>query len=278
MRIRLSQLRSIIVEEVRRQLLEAPLEDVLPATNPNVTRRFPPPDDPSRVRDPKAVSKFFGSPSFRLKAEATFRLWNIPVIIQPVSVAEKSAFSLSPDMQRSRLLSGDAAKEILSTAGVDDDRRASLVEAMGRGAVVILALNSFLLKGFLPTPWMLIHALWDNFGTDGSEGFPADFNKVRYGLYDRIKKFDSRRVIAAMTMGSARGGQLNGNFADIVSELLTQATVTTKGVVFKATGDADLDAGLEGIADWLNSLDLRGLVERTLKGHVLVLAAENAED
>ncbi len=238
MKIRLSQLRSIIKEEVSRILSEVPLEDITPVIDAR--------DDKSDEKLYTGVKKFHKTDQYKAKAEAAFRTWPFPVYIIPVVGRNKS-------YNRTTIYEADEGIEILRRLNLNYDLE-DLTKKLAEGGTVFLNSSTVLAKGQLPTPWMMIHALFDETGSGN-----GPFTRMAQEVFDLVEKtsapdadgksISSANLVRRMTMGSARNAFEKKNpsdedktilqsDSDIAAELATQAVITTSGVRF-ITDDGD---------------------------------------
>lgn len=280
MKIRLSQLRRIIQEEVSRVVQEAPFADVLPTAAGPIDDYADDEEDSDKGRE--KVSRFFSTQAWRNKAKKAFRLWDIPVYVLPVHTSARYKLDLDFVERRMKILDPSEGFDIVEEGKfAPPEVTQSLRAAVEGGGLLILAVTQSLKKGFLPTPWMLVHGFFDS--QVGLEGVDPKISELQEELSNVFEDFDASGelpdVADLMTMKSARTGYLKDMPpTDFVGELLTQAALTTSGVTFKPSGDPDLDDRLAGIADRINSADVRRLIQNNLKGRVLVLATEFSEE
>ena len=111
----------------------------------------------------------------------------------------------------------------------------------------MFAMASKLIEGFLPSPWMIMHAMFDN---EGDAPLVHEFYELAEESGVVFEKFNV--VCSALTMKSARNHEIQ-NETDILAEILTQAVVTANGFVYNETGDEEVDAFLEQAASLVSS-------------------------
>lgn len=221
--------------------------------------------------------KFHSSPLYKRKAAAAFRLFGMPVYIVPV-YRRGLAYG-----GRGAYVGWEEAAPLLDRSGLDADAVRRDVEG---GGTVILAASKQMVEGFLPTPWMLLHALFDDLATSAAESRSL-LRATVSPVYDRIVDVSlegpwgrddfMRALVGSMTMRSAREGKLNiDTIDDIASELCIQAAVSSRGCVIKEfEGDEEIDGALRGLQDFVNGLDVRGALEGYLRGRVVQVQGEN---
>jgi len=135
------------------------------------------------------------------------------------------------------------------------------------GNTVILSLTQMLSKGFLPTPWMLVHALFE---TDWSH-----FEDEKWAVDEAMGEMglSSRNILKFATMKSARDNNIQSD-VDFVSEMLTQAVVTKKGLHFnkeiaKKPETVEKLTRLEELVN--DEINIRQKVFDKLKGKIVVV-------
>lgn len=200
---------------------------------------------PSRNLGPEAsttttaLNKFHGSKSFEQKATAAFAAMPYPVWILPV-LRNSGPGRLLNQKFRAESYTSRKGIEALKAAGVTGVDFKDLHEKMKSGATIIVSLVAGFDKNFWPTPWMVIHAMFDN----TPDEWPAQLLDVHEELEEIVMEghWESETSVVeliedCMTMTSATSGTLQGS-GDIIPELLTQEIATKGGVRFNVTEEA----------------------------------------
>lgn len=235
---------------LRRLLREAPLADILPTSNWRSHDLDDEETDDSVVAaDKKAVDRFSKTPLYRDKAVKAFRNFPFPVYIIPAwasSVTEE---------ERSASYRGEEARHyLLQSCQLSPEKVDELMAELDSGAAVFVSVTTSLRPGFLPTPWMILHAIFD----DSSGGGIIDPD-LYSGVYDTCSEIEAwaesdvsskderdARLSKIFTFASARNKQL-GAEDDIAAEAMTQA-IATKGFVYNETGDRKCDKLLKRLS------------------------------
>jgi hypothetical protein len=141
----------------------------------------------------------------------------------------------------------------------------------GSGGCVIMSSVGGVNKGLLPTPWMIVHAIFDSTPLDYND--TKGISSIRWDL-DRFRSkinLDTDVLSSYMTTKSA----LNPNFLrqnnDIMTELLTQEIITTSGVVFKESDDPEITRKLELIKHKIKSYNLKEKISNMFRGRVVLV-------
>lgn len=213
------------------------------------------------------VNRFFKAQKFHDDAITLYRNLSVPVYVVPVwsyknsdVVTGGSRYSVMDDPQE------------LVRFGISQEQVDELEVALEGGATAFAAQVATLEKGNLPTPWMIVHALFDN-GSDEGSGEPllAPIADKMYNA-DAQEAFEDEEGRAAfmrgLTMGSARKGDI-GSYYDMLAEILTQAVLTTKGFVPAETGDDLIDNQLRRLQRVV--APARAAFEQAVAGKVLVI-------
>lgn len=241
--------------------IESPIFD---PENPKLTRRLRgETDDELNARtamQKNATSKFFNSKKFNDNAVKLYANLSVPIYIVPM---------WSGEMRSLRNRNVNVHPHELLAAGLSEERLAELTAAVAEGAAVFVVAQSRLLKGALPTPWMIIHALFD----DENDGVVTKYlgdtiEKMKFNVADVVYKtikdppdamapyrkesaseFDApyEAFISGLTMASAKGRNIQTT-NDVVAEIMTQAVLTKAGFKYNETGDEMIDAAYEEIA------------------------------
>jgi hypothetical protein len=238
MKMRLSELRG----HLRSVLAEAPLADLDVTAEPL-----------SLKTDKSKVQKFFGSKGFETEAKRVFGFLKTPVYL--ITVEQNASLS-----SRRAVFYGEHLRSVLQGTDISDERIASLEQKIDEGASVIVATANELRAGFQPTPWMIIHAMFDN---EASQ-MPSFVNKL-YHVLTRAR-FDIRPYL---TMRSARDGKIPDSDSDVASEIATQAIATTSGFQFKQSHDEKINVTLKSIQEIMK--DARSQFDDWISGKVIVI-------
>lgn len=213
--------------------------------------------------DKKEVQKFFGK-KFNDDAIKLYRNLATPIYVVPVWSHKMASLDYRMTIDEDALS--------LTQYGVSPERAQELEAAREGGATIIVAKAAELSKGNLPTPWMIVHAMFDSI-----EGMPLlhDIYSEIYDdgtLQDIVEADDehTENLRKSLTMGSARGGHLRySTDGDFIAEIMTQAILTTKGFVYKPSGDEIVDDQLERISSIVK--DIRPAFEAAIAGKVINL-------
>lgn len=208
-------------------------------------------DDKKRSR----LQHFFSVASYRDKAIRLYR--NLPIPIYIVPVATEHAFDPYDERLNISKKPKKQLEYLTKTAGITPDRAKELVSALKKGAAVFVVTQTDLRKDFLSTPWMIVHALLDNY--DGLLGGLVDdvaevIGGRQYNWGQRRKKWKSPTAddivhwSQYLTMKSARRGKIN-TADDLAAEILTQAIVTKQGFRYREPEDPEMQEKLARIAD-----------------------------
>jgi len=232
MKITVSQLRRIIKEEISRVMIEAPLEDITPAIHE--------PGTPEKNR--KAVAKFSSTPAFKAKAKAAFRTWPQPVYMVPATVVARQNSMIPISSDRSHVYEAEEGLDILKSFKLDYEFD-KLKDALAQGGTVFINGSAEMGKDLWPTPWMMIHAVFDAANPPRDAG--TMINQVYSAIELAAAGMAQQDIVRRMTMGSARGlpwgknkrpREFQANIldadSDLAAELITQALITTSGVEF----------------------------------------------
>ena len=246
MRITVRQLRRIIKEELN-SLDQMAWAGNLPIVDAQGT--VDPQDDDPRFKEPrlslKAVDKFHSNPLFAKKATAAFKDYKTPIWILPVKINHKSSKFWQPTEEGRRYDIFDdpnLAVEALRGGGVPEPTLQQIHGILSNGGTVIANVAAGLRTNFFPTPWMMIHAIFDS---EKIKFFDDVYQNVYKMLFtdpisvptpknpDRKLTISTSMLPPLMTMRSARKGKITPHSPeDVVAEMLTQEMVTTRGVHF----------------------------------------------
>lgn len=225
MKITVGQLRRIIKEEVEKIVDEMSLGAV--GRTVNKDRKS---DDDSDLR---AVTRLHDTPKYKKEAEISFRLLETTVYVVPVFTNVGIGRS-----ERTRAISWDEAEPIIVESGLDPESIKPELEA--EKACVILSHTSGLVPGFLPTPWMILHSLFDSPRTDLYKKITSriiDFiNNLTENAIKKIPSYDDidYGLLSTLTMKSALNGKITvDNKRDWAAEMATQASRSKHGMTTK---------------------------------------------
>jgi len=259
MKIRLSHLRRLINEE---------LNQAFAGITPAVDTR----PDKSDVKGARELSRFHDTPLFKTKAANTFKEFPFPVYIVPV-VVEGRGNSIT--ISRDRVMSPDEGLDILRRAGMNYDLD-RLRKELDAGATVFLNMGERLLKGNLPTPWMIVHALFDSAASGAAIGMQGEFGDIFDLVYEEFE-LTSGQITRRMTMASARNGTMTpGSDDDPIAELITQAIVDKRGVTFTWRGKGpqpeEVAQKMSELKSRIDAMDLRNKFYAAISGKVIAVS------
>ncbi len=185
---------------------------------------------------PEAYDKFHNSKSFNKKALAAFKeipynVWILPLIM---NWHDKGRGATKLNYNRFGIYDADEGVALLKQIGAKADFN-DIESKLNSGATIIVNSSPELIPETLPTPWMMIHAIYDGIERNGA-AFDEQVEFVRGAIRKMMFKYDESLLSDCMTMRSARNKKIEtGN--DIEAEILTQATITS-GVKFNVTDEA----------------------------------------
>ena len=258
MRLTIGQFRRIIREEIENAITEAPLADILPAAD---------------VRDDKSspnrqIDRFHRTPLYKAKAANTFKEFPFPVYIVPVTVDQ----SISAAWERVHEMTPDEAFKFLESSGTQYDLE-HLRRELASGAAIFLSMStSTLTKGFLPTPWMIVHAFLDS---QEQPVLRQEFENLFSLVYDDLG-ISVRSLALRMTTGSAREGKIVlDSDADPIAELMTQAIVDKRGVTFTWRGKREqpeeIAEMMEHLKSQIDAMNLKNKFYAGVQGKVFAI-------
>lgn len=237
MAIRLSEsrLRKIIREELKR------MDEMAFAGSLGVVDAADYEGMPADPKKQSAVRKYTQS-GFWLK-NATNYYKNLPFNVWIATVAgiagAGSAFEEygidvddGYEASRSMIMPIEAGKEALIGVGYEP----SLVERVGPNDLIILISNIEMSPSALPSPWMVIHAIYDGdrSGADAPYVLSPTFRAVR-------RKIEYATVPGVLTMASARSGALgHQSDEDAAAEAMCQELITGRGYHYNEDAIADV--------------------------------------
>lgn len=208
----------------------------------------------------KPLKKFFSTKKFNDDAVKLFSKLSVPIYIIPTSELD-----LVPTGNQPSRLSELSVEKLNSIGIISDEKARELSDAVENGAAVLVVFAASLESNFLPTPWMIVHAMFDNEGSDRGDNFASIFKEVLKRL--RKLKTSSAFYREVLTMRSARDENLSSD-EDAAAEIITQA-ILTKGFVFNPTGDRKTNSLLYAIADAVK--DARRRFEANIAGRVIAV-------
>lgn len=220
----------------------------------------------------RKVKRFHETPLYMKKATAAFKNFPFDVWIQPIDNSEELYDVLgieAPGGHRLEIIDFEDLEDKKGDLPLDVEKIGSVVQG---GGCVILSVVRNLEAGFLPTPWMMVHALFDSEDAAGDDD--SDFSPILTELEEYILEdlefggvFD---VAQYMTMASARNNELSGE-NDVVAELCAQEVIATGGVRFSEADDPEVNEKLDMLKEKIKSYDLRGMISNAIKGKVVAL-------
>lgn len=256
-------------------LREAPLADILPTGDisiPHEAEKYA--ADANVDTSINAYDRFHRTDVFRDKAKKTFQNFSIPVYIVPIKRTrntELGRFSYG----RTAFLRKEKAAELMQIAGISD-YAVAFNEVQTNSACVIFSAGFGLQAGFLPTPWMIIHAMFDDADGDVASELSSEFGEI----FEMVSGIPTWVLLKTMTMKSARDSKVTpGADIDVVAELIAQAIISSTGVVFK-TFESDkhpkpavdrMNDKLATLATSINSMNMRQKLESILAGKFLYI-------
>ncbi len=257
-------------ELVREVLAEAPLADIHPFQD--VSRLGDEYEDVTKEKDKniQQVKKFHGSSKFRDDAIKSYRFLNVPIHIVP-------AWNVPTD-PGDRIVLVDPTKNLdglENSLDMDPEVVSKLADLAKRGDAVWIVQSSSLMKGNLPTPWMIVHAMFDDNAYHSGQVYKIFHEELdlAFDLADEIFGADLN-FGQVLTMKSARDGNVVSE-TDVGPEILCQALLTTHGFKYNLTGVATVD-------DLLVQLDkklagVRKKFENVIRGKIMLVDVSRGE-
>lgn len=268
MRMTVGQLRRIVREALEAGLVrEAPLSDDPILTVDARTESGKAAFAPDLLRK---IERFFGNSNYRNKAEYTLRMFPQEVIlINAIIDSENHRYDNPVTNERLTAYEPDAGIEMLKRIGVSSDPAyfKELRSKLGGGATVFVNVTGDLVKGDLPTPWMMLHAMFDN----GDYSF-SPVSEIRDAVFDIYvdSGLGYKNIIRHATMKSARDNNIVDE--DIVTEMIVQSIVDSRGLTFKETDDPEMSKKLAEIKQKIDKLGIRQTIHRATAGKVIAIA------
>ena len=208
--------------QLRRVIREILLEMTLKGTMP-VAASIDDRDENDRVLDRSALGKFHSSKKFLKDASWVFEDFPQDIYILPISGNTRGP--------RGFTLDAEEALEYLeeNVEGVD---LTEISQKLSEGATIIASYTSELRKGFLPTAWMILHALLDDL--DGSR--IGQLGSLHANLTNYLTEIESGHMyltlVRCLTMKSATGGEIPKDdeaYEDVAAEIIVQEVATRRG-------------------------------------------------
>ncbi len=299
MKITINELKTL-VRKVVKQINEAPFAGVEPMISTRTPERQEIYDNLEknynydslgRTSNPKAIDRFHRTSFYQRKANWAFAGFDMPVYIIPF-IKERENFRRRN--ARMKFISKDEFVDIVKESGQEIDVE-KVFSNLDSGACYILSRTNYLSKGFLPTPWMILHALFDDqmvsFSAYQSFNFPDSLNiiyKFKIWLLNQITKFqvnlykkytykslnddNYQKIIKQLQEFYERTNLKNVNQytgpQDFVAEIMTQEIATMNGFQVKMLGNEN-DKFWQNILDKIKSLNLKKLMADSFKGQII---------
>lgn len=221
-----------------------------------------------------ALEKFHQNPLYLKKATAAFKHFPFDIWVQAISTDlyeeyGEELFGVNDEDNRYDIMGVDDISMYNEEYNfpIDIDKIRSIT---GGGGCVIFSMVGNLRSNFLPTPWMIIHAMFDS-------GDYTKLGEISYEIEEYIEDelgLDRLTdILPHMTMGSATTGNMTSE-REITHELCVQEVITTNGVQFKKSGDSELDEKLEMLKQKIKSYNLREFIADQIRGKVVVVSIQ----
>lgn len=242
-------------------LSEAPLADIFPFQD--VAKNEPTEDEfamtPSqREKNFKQVKKFHNTPKFKAEAIKTYKNLSVPIHIVP-------AWNLPSDPGDRVKIVGTDSKLLDDVANVDPSIAEQLIRLAEKGDSVWIVQSSTLSTNNLPTPWMIVHAMFDDSAYRDGELYKAFREELELAFVLAEEMF-GRHPGDVLTMKSARDNNIVTE-TDVGPEILCQAILTTKGFTYKLTGDPKIDEIAMRLDEMLKGA--RAKFESLIRGQII---------
>lgn len=261
----------LTVGTLRRIIRESPIADVLPMVSSRSNNDNT--DHGSSKQDEKQVEKLFNGKKFRDDLVKKFAILSVPIFVIP---------QYTNDYQSNyRVRNNDG----LQSLGLSDGKIQELKSALSQGSTVFVVRSSGLVEDFLPTPWIIVHSMFDDINVSQVQGsaFKQLVNLINKLLATAKVTLDPSRISPngttdegtastrklwhkCLTMKSARDNQLVG-VSDTVAEIMCQAILTKAGFTFNSSGKPKIDALFQKISKVTQYA--RAEFEASIKGQVL---------
>jgi hypothetical protein len=237
----------LTVKQLRQIIREMALEKVsTPAGSP--------PRRKSQQQNYQSVMKYFSSQSWQKKAETAFRFIDAPIWVIPTYAKERI------NIGRLHILSW---RQTLNTIKKSQFNPQDVKQHLANGGTVLIVNARFIDKGLWPSPWMTLHAIFDD--TSGQGAAAELLDNTTIALEDWVQnslpeefmsRFDTddeeasqiflmkflHALAQSLTMKSARDGVLTGESTDIIPEMLTQSVVSSKGCVINPFNSTNINS------------------------------------
>lgn len=217
---KLYELRSLI----RQFLVEMPYAGALPAASPR--HHLDDEDEPTtraNANKRRKLDNFHNSKKFAKEATWVFEEFPQQIYILPIPSAHGSS-------ARTFSLEGQAALDYIDDFGLDEESSYvdlyDIEKKLSSGATIIISHIEEMSPGFLPTAWMIIHAICDSDPLSIKELKPL-VQEIR-GYVTR--KFGVDELRQCLTMNSAKN---LSNEGDGAAEIMTQEMATRIGFHWK---------------------------------------------
>ena len=202
--------------------------------------------DAEATANKRPVQRFFGK-KFNDDAVKLYKNLSVPIYVVPVWSFKPSDL----DGEGVRVSAGEDAQG-LQRYGLSPDRAEALEQARASGAAIFVVQVARLDKGNLPTPWMIVHAMFDTQQANSPVLGEMWMDVYRAGsdedeFVNAFEEDDGELMQRALTMKSARDGQIRA-YTDAIAEILTQAVLTTSGFRYNETGDPRMDSLMANVA------------------------------
>jgi len=216
---------------------------------------------------PAALGKFHSSKKFLKSANHVFEDFPQDIYILPIRGnvpmgARVGAFDSEEAISMlERISQGSEFTEKVTGINLDEIRN-----VLSQGATVIASISTLKTPGFLPTPWMIIHAMLDSGGGFQDQEF-SDISAEIEGVLGNSNidvEDDESPFYKCLTMKSARDGEI-GSINDAAAEIITQEIATRRGFYWNITPGAvsAIEARGEDVGDYEALL---GEIEDVIKG------------
>jgi hypothetical protein len=263
---------AVLRKVIREMLDEMALGAVMPTLD--LKRKQDPSIDKGYGLDPdapkmtsKSIDRYHRTPMYSSAATAAFKMFPYDVFIVPVATRKLEIMGELIGNRVKVYGREDGLKRLAEMAvehelevDVDDLRK-----KLEGGGTVILALTQQLRQGFLPTPWMLVHALF--------EGDYTHFEEEKLTFEDAMEEMDlsPKRMMKFATMKSARDNNVLTD-SDFTSEVFAQAVITKKGAYFdkEKAKNPETAEKLTRLEDIVNKeINIRQKVFNLLRGKLI---------
>ena len=252
-----NQLRRVI----RGILSEMPFKRVMPVAKHRL--HYDPEEEDVTNFSPSALGKFHSSKKFLKSATHVFADFPQDVYILPVRAN-------MPYNTRVGAIDGEEAISYLEALARTSEFRDHPItginideirDVLSQGATVIASFSTIKDPGFLPTPWMIIHAMLDSGRGQIFGNMSSDIENI---IYSSDLNADQTAFSKCLTMKSARIGDLSGA-NDIAAEIIAQEVATRKGFHWEITPEAanQIEAQGESVEDYESVLQE---IEDVVKG------------